>query len=383
MADVAALVLSAGLSSRMAAFKPLLDLGGQSTLARVVSMFRAAGIDDIRVVTGHRASEVEAEARALGARPVGNPDFRDGMFSSVLAGVRALQPGQAFCVLPVDIPLVRPGTVRQLLGRHAEEPGAILYPAYYGERGHPPLLPPDMRGEILRWDGRGGLAGLLAEHERRAVNVSVDVPVADSHILRDMDTDADAKTMLARLPHLDYPDREECEVLLGLQPNVTDMGLRHSRAVERFARAMAQALIQAEHQPPPDPELVTAAALLHDIAKGSPGHEAKGGRLLDNLGYPRVARIVEAHRDIDLPPGAPITEREIVYLADKLAQGPHLVTVEERFTAKIRLHGHKPGAEEAIRGRMNRAIIMRQRMERAMSRTLEDLLGPARDAPLA
>lgn len=371
MADVVALVLAAGLSSRMTGFKPLLDLDGRSALARAVDLFRDAGVQDVRVVIGHRAAETRVESVATGARVVDNPDFRMGMFSSIQAGVRSLPPDAPFLLLPVDIPLVRPGTVRLLLNQHAEYPERILHPTYRGERGHPPLLPADLRADILAWSGEGGLMGLLAHKEESAL----DVPVSDSHILLDMDTDQDATALAARLKYLDYPDREECETLLALRPNINKRGLEHCHTVERFASAMAEALLLAGHEPAPDLKLVTAAALLHDVAKGLPSHEHEGGRILDQLGFPRVARIVEAHRDIDLPTGAPLTEREIVYLADKLAQGSRLVSVEDRFEAKLRLHGHDPEAAAAIRGRMGRALRMQKRMETAMGCTLEQLLG--------
>ncbi len=376
MADAVALVLAAGLSSRMTGFKPLLDLGGRSLLARIIELFHAAGVRDVRVVTGHRAAETRAEAMAAGAMTIENPDYRQGMFSSVRAGVSGLPQGAPFLLLPVDIPLVRPGSVRLLLERQAGHPGRILHPTYRGERGHPPLLPADLRADILAWGGEGGLMGLLARNEERAL----DIPVADSHILLDMDTDQDVAALSERLDYLDYPDREESETLLASMPNVNERGLAHCRAVERFASAMAGALLRVGYEPAPDPGLVGAAALLHDVAKGLPNHELEGGRILDRLGFPRVARIVEAHRDIDLPSGAPLTEREIVYLADKLAQGGRLVSVEERFEAKLRLHGHDPEAAAAIRGRMARALRMRSRMEAAMGLGLEKLLGRPKPA---
>ncbi len=96
---LAAVILSAGLSTRLPHFKPLLRLGGASLLARSASLFRQAGIEQCVAVTGCRAGEVAEEARALGLRPVFNPDFESGMFSSVRAGpVRsAAGTGRGLC----------------------------------------------------------------------------------------------------------------------------------------------------------------------------------------------------------------------------------------------------------------------------------------------
>ena len=77
-------------------------------LARAVGVFMSVGIDDVVVVTGHRGDEVAAAAEALGARPVPNPRFDDGMYTSVQAGAAAVGEGRRFFLLPVDCPLVRP-----------------------------------------------------------------------------------------------------------------------------------------------------------------------------------------------------------------------------------------------------------------------------------
>jgi hypothetical protein len=139
---------------------------------------------------------------------------------------------------------------------------------------------------------------------------------------------------------------------------------------------MAAALSLARPDAPLDLELVEAAGLLHDIAKGRPGHEAEGGRVLAGLGFPRLAAIVADHRDIDPAGVRTLAEREVVYLADKLAQGPLRTTVGARFGAKLRLHGHDPAAAAAIRGRMDRALAMAERFEKEAGTTLDRLLGP-------
>lgn len=370
MAEIAAVILAAGLSSRMSHFKPLLDLDGRTALERSIRLFYEAGIKDVVVVTGNRSEEVCAEAEACGARTVHNSLYREGMFSSVQCGARSVGDGSAFFILPVDIPLVRSGTVRLLKQQRRHSLEKILIPSYGDARGHPPLLPPDMREAVLSYAGGGGLAGLLNTMPERIE----EVPTADSHILMDMDTDEDAQKITTRVPYLEYPDREECETFLCLTPNVTPMGIAHSRAVERCATAMANALIEAKYESKPDCLLVVAAALLHDIAKGLPDHEQEGGRMLVDLGFPKVADIVAAHRDIAQPDDAPLTERELVYLADKLVQGTRLVSVKERFGAKLKRHGHDPEAAEAILGRMKNAERVFSRLEGAAGKPVLSLL---------
>jgi CTP:molybdopterin cytidylyltransferase MocA len=361
MSGVSAIIPAAGLSSRMSGFKPLLPLNGMYAVERVIGIFRAAGVGRILVVCGHRADEIEPVVRAAGAEPVMNPDYRLGMFSSVLAGVRALDgESRAFFMLPVDVMLVRRDTIRRLLSSHEHAPGRILHPVFNGRRGHPPLIPAALGSEISGWQGEGGLAGYLASREE----IADQVPVADEFTLFDVDTDQDYREAIGRLEDYDLPSRAECLALLEIEPNVNDMGRRHSRAVADVALRLAFAL-NAVRTPKErlDLRLVEAAGLLHDIAKGLPDHEREGGRRLSAMGYPRVGRVVAAHRDIDPEEADRIGEREVVYFADKLVRGDSLVTVRERFEAKMEEYGQDPEAAAAIRGRMERALRLESRIE--------------------
>lgn len=136
-----AVILAAGYASRMGRFKPLLELGGRTALDRVVSLYRSLGVADIHVVTGFRADDIRAALGQAPVRIVHNPDHDSGMFSSVLAGVGDLPDAcPAFFVHPVDIPLVRPYTVKRLLAALTETPAAVIYPCVGDERGHPPLI---------------------------------------------------------------------------------------------------------------------------------------------------------------------------------------------------------------------------------------------------
>lgn len=367
-----AVILAAGLSSRLAGageFKPLARLGGQTLLERAAKLFRTAGVADILVVAGHRAEETRAEAARLGLACVENPDFAQGMFTSVKAGLNAL-PGavQAAFVLPVDIPLVRAATLRAVfeeLGRGQE---AVPHPVFGGQRGHPPLIPAAFFPAILAWDGTGGLAGALARFPAR------EVAVADRNIHFDVDTPEDLAEARRRVERLDIPAPEEALALLDLH-GAGERGLAHGRGVAGAALALARAL--NARGAGLDLELTGSAALLHDMAKGQPKHEAAGAALLEGLGFGPVARIVAAHRDIP-PESAPeITERELVYLADKLVWGSQRVSVEARFRQKLDAFAHDAEACAAIRRRLANALDMRGRVERAAGMSLDEILAVA------
>lgn len=384
-----ALILAAGQASRMGRCKALLPLalgpgGGDCTaLEGLVRLFHVSGIAQVTVVTGFHAEYVEAAARGLGLAVARNPRPEDGMFSSVCAGLRALcgRNGASgsfamegpVLVQPVDVPLVRPMTLQALLETHATDQESVLVPAFAGEEGHPPLLPGRCLRQVLghgHAGGKGGLRGALAGLPVRLV------AVADSLVLPDMDRPEDYESLRLLAPHRNALWPCEAVELLRLH-KVPEKGVRHGKAVGAVAAALTKALAQAR-QMGQTPEacrsgqallnsgLALAGGLLHDICKGEKGHESAAGRLLRCLQLPVMARLVEDHRDLDLPDDLPITERELVFLADKYCYGASFVPVQRRFEQKLEIFGTDPAAATAIRGRLGRALALEERLAREL-----------------
>jgi CTP:molybdopterin cytidylyltransferase MocA len=362
-----AVILAAGFSSRMGDFKPLMELAGQSVLAHCVRNFREAGVLDIVVVTGHRAPEVQVEVEKLEISSMHNARYELGMFSSVCVAVAGffelsqLSGLDAFFILPVDVPLVRPATIRALIDAYD---GLITYPCFEGERGHPPLIPASLIPQILGHDGQGGLKSLLE------ICPSLDVPVWDRGILLDADTPEDFSGLVRRAGRLDIGEQGEALALARL--SMPERGLAHGLAVARVAVCLGEALCR--HGGVLDLELIHNAALMHDIGKGQPAHEARGGEMLVGLGLSRLAPIVASHRDVPPPASGGLTEKEVVCLADKLVRCDRRVGVEERFGEKLALYSLDAHACLAIRGRMNNALALRDLVERSCGRGIEEIL---------
>jgi CTP:molybdopterin cytidylyltransferase MocA len=188
-ANFSAIILAAGFSSRMAAFKPLIRIAGKTFVEHAIALFHTAGIEDIVTVVGHRAPEVLPVVRGAGSRGVVNAHYADGMYSSIRTGLRALKyPGDAFFLLPVDIPLVRPDTVRRLAaGFNQHRAPLVSYPLFQSQRGHPPLISTRLIDALLRYDGQGGLRAFLRAYDRQAISI----PVEDPFIRQDADTPQD------------------------------------------------------------------------------------------------------------------------------------------------------------------------------------------------
>lgn len=182
MSTLAAIILAAGVSSRMGKFKPLLPVDGQTMAQRVVCAMLAAGADPVVVVTGYRAEELETHLANAGVTFVRNKNFyRTQMLDSLLLGAKAL-PTETERVLmcPVDIPLVKPETIAALL----QAEGDFVRPVCKGQPGHPAVLARSLFRALENFHGDGGLRAAVKD----LGIVPVDVPVDDRGATLDGDT---------------------------------------------------------------------------------------------------------------------------------------------------------------------------------------------------
>jgi putative nucleotidyltransferase with HDIG domain len=354
----------------MADFKPMLPLAGSTALECCIGLFRTAGVAEVIAVLGHRAEELQPLAEGAGARCVLNPHFEQGMFSSIASGSRAL-PGwvEAAFVLPADIPLVRPNTIRQMTSVFITRRDGIVYPVFEGRRGHPPLIERKILNEAAEDGAAGPLFDLLARHENEAINLLV----ADQGIHMDMDTPAEYDALCIMAARRDIPTRGECEAILTGQSAELSQ-IRHSRRVAEVAERLAQALTHSGLSL--NVELVRAGALLHDLAKGRPDHAMVGAELLRTMDYPRVAMVVGAHTELNFS-GGQLDESAIVYLADKLVRGENVVTLDQRFQPALARFSDNLHALHAAQSRMATAHAVTHAVETQLGAPLASVLGKA------
>ena len=201
-----AVILAAGLSSRMNAFKPLLPVDGQPAITGLVETIRCAGIRDIVLVTGFRREDLQEEIRQKNLTEAYNAEYERGMFSSIQTGLAkagaAFGDKKGFFLIPVDCPLITIRVLRELMtaadGEHGgsngeEQPehagehggcGRFFVPTFEGKKGHPLLVPAGRIEEIVSYEGEGGLKAITDLQWEDMVRV----PVPDEEILLDMDT---------------------------------------------------------------------------------------------------------------------------------------------------------------------------------------------------
>ncbi|MDQ7054258.1 MAG: nucleotidyltransferase family protein [candidate division KSB1 bacterium] len=183
---VAAVVLAAGKSSRMAGEnKLLLPFRGRPLILHTLAALRDAGLSQIVVVVGHERERLRA---VLPDRitVVFNRDYEEGMASSIRAGIAAL-PSQveAAFIVQGDMPLLHADILRMLMSRYdSEQANSIIVPVYRGRQANPVLFPRAYFPELLQLQGDTGAKRLLAE---RAA-VIVPVPMEDPAVVTDIDT---------------------------------------------------------------------------------------------------------------------------------------------------------------------------------------------------
>jgi molybdenum cofactor cytidylyltransferase len=361
---ISAVILAAGLSSRMKAFKPLLPVAGKPMVQQCIDLFSASGITDIVVVTGHNREQLDPVIRNAGACPVFHPGFAAGMLGSIQQGVRHLRPGQAgFFLLPTDIPAIRPATVTRMIRQFQSDPLRIIMPCFNGLPGHPPLLPCDLKDRILALAEPSTLRDLMAAEKERTVNLAFH----DRGILMDADDSAGYRRVVHKVRHLDIPDKEECL-------SIVDRVLPEDHPIRKHLADVAMTALKLAHAVP-DPvnvDLVIAAALLHDIKRMEKDHAAAGAKLLRNLGFSRVAGVVDQHMDIELDPHVPVREADLVYFADKLCNGHGLdLNYHQRFRNCLE---KTPWAATSIWKRYENTRHIQARIEACTGQSITDIL---------
>lgn len=197
---IPAVILAAGLSTRMGRPKPLLPLnGGDTFVTRIVRSFLESGVDDVVVVLGHEADAVAARLVESGvaARFVVNAAYQTGQLSSVLRGLNAIdRPGvRAMLLTLVDVPLVAPSTIRAVIDRYKATNAPIVRPVRGDEHGHPVLIDRSLFSLLRNADPTTGAKPIVRDHVSAAGNVSVDdegaffdidTPEAYERVLRDL-----------------------------------------------------------------------------------------------------------------------------------------------------------------------------------------------------
>jgi molybdenum cofactor cytidylyltransferase len=194
---VSAVILGAGLGKRMGQLKLGLPLGGKSLLRRVVEAALAAPVDEVVVVLGHGAADLQRELpEDARLRAVYNPNYAEGQSSSLRAGVSALRSNmEAAVFLLGDQPLVSAGIIKALVHAFRTSRAPLLQPLYRGVPGNPVLFARAFFPELMEVRGDQGGREVLARHQSEVTRLDLDLEMP-----LDVDTVADYERLRGMFP---------------------------------------------------------------------------------------------------------------------------------------------------------------------------------------
>jgi molybdenum cofactor cytidylyltransferase len=184
---VAAIILAGGQSTRMGGPNKLLaEIGGRTLVRIAAEEALASRARPVIVVTGHQRDRVEAAVEGLDVELVHNPDYADGLSTSLKAGIAAVPAGADGAVVCLgDMPQVRGLLIDRLIAAFDPERGAlVVVPTIEGKRGNPVVWSRRFFLELMALDGDVGARHLIARYPE-AVS---EVPLTDTAALVDVDT---------------------------------------------------------------------------------------------------------------------------------------------------------------------------------------------------
>jgi molybdenum cofactor cytidylyltransferase len=190
---ISAVILGAGRSTRFGAKKQLLKFKGATLLETVVGSFLESKVDEVVVVLGNVAKEIQANSDFGHARVVINNAYAKGMSTSLRAGIDAVNPEANAVIIGLgDQPLISARTIDLLVEKYLETGGPIVAPFFQRRRGNPVLFDKRLFPELRNVQGDTGAKASVESHTDQVVKVQVD----DYGVLFDIDTQDDYDRLL-------------------------------------------------------------------------------------------------------------------------------------------------------------------------------------------
>jgi len=170
----------------MGTFKPLLPIGNKPAIEIIIENYKAAGIEDVYVVTGFNNLEITGFLKEKSAIEIHNEHFDEGMFSSIQAGIKVLNLLESKDIKGVilglaDCPLASKETINTILKRASVE--EFIIPCYQGKKGHPIYIPQKYFQGIAEYMGQMGLKGFMNSYQ----NCMLMLETKDEAVVLDMD----------------------------------------------------------------------------------------------------------------------------------------------------------------------------------------------------
>jgi molybdenum cofactor cytidylyltransferase len=184
---IAAIVLAAGRSTRMGAVNKLIaEIGGKPLVRIAAEQALASRASPVIVVTGHERERVEAALNGLPVRVVHNPDYAEGLGTSLKAGIAAVPDDADGAIVCLgDMPQVNAALIDKLIAAFDPEKGAlVVVPSIAGRRGNPVVWSRRFFHDLMGISGDIGARHLIGSYAEAVA----EVPVEGDAALTDVDT---------------------------------------------------------------------------------------------------------------------------------------------------------------------------------------------------
>lgn len=183
---IGAIILAAGKSSRMKAFKPLLEIGEVSAIDKIINTIKSAELSWITCVTGFNSDKLIPLLKASNVISAYNDNYEKGMFTSIQKGVLQASKSDlgAVFLVPVDCPIIPKTVLLAMKKKYEECPDKMIVPCYRGKKGHPLLIPKRFFEEIITYQGGIGLKGITEKYEAELIKMETNL----ESVILDMDT---------------------------------------------------------------------------------------------------------------------------------------------------------------------------------------------------
>jgi CTP:molybdopterin cytidylyltransferase MocA len=191
---VSAILLAAGQGSRMGGGKLLLPIGDATVVERAAKSLIEVPVADLIIVVGTYGLAIKRQLSNFPARFVFNPDPSSEMAESIRCGLKVIDPAsvEAFLILPADMPLVLPETIRTLVDSLLASDKLIAVPVFQGRRGHPVIFRSDLYEIVLNFRSPQGIRPLVHGDPSKVLLVEVD----DEGVIADLDNWDDYRRLI-------------------------------------------------------------------------------------------------------------------------------------------------------------------------------------------
>jgi len=144
-----AILLAAGLSSRMGSSKALLDWHGKKLIEYQLEILLGIGIKKINLVLGYEKEKILPYTQIDEVNVIFNKNYKDGKSTSIIEGLKSIEnDAENIILISVDQP--RPAWfIKEIITNHIAKKSTITAPVYNGKRGHPIILNKKVFNEIL------------------------------------------------------------------------------------------------------------------------------------------------------------------------------------------------------------------------------------------